>query len=487
MEHSRKLKQHLLSGVFLICSTTFITGCGYFDTGHTFSAFMGETRSVPDGDKVDFNNRHTPVLNPSNTNNPNADQSNAAPPPAPRMSASADMAPVSGRQVPLENQTRMASNNGPTTMMAPVAPVTVSSPPALPTSVVAKPIATAPKSYASADAVPAPVITSSTAFYNPSVPRAIAPMQMAQNTDNTAPIVLTKPNISVTATAANNDVPPPPRPSAVISGSDMDLSQPKPSLATVPPVPLVPTKDQNTAQYNSLVGDQGQAEHARQQLMDNSDATVMTSPQTGQLVDNPATAPAKPQGGFNHWLNNLFSSDTKKQPSGSEDFPSRPPSQATTFEQPVPPAAVATQPPAPRIVENDVSAPPAPFAPPPPAQPVAAPAAHVMAPKMLMAAPPTAPVSASAPSITSAPATSAEDLPPVHLVPPMAQPVSPVATKAASPTSSGLPDVSQLSSTPDASVNLVPPSQDSGSAQGRFLPDSRYATRRGQDADDSSN
>ena len=57
----------------------------------------------------------------------------------------------------------------------------------------------------------------------------------------------------------------------------------------------MPSKDQTASQFNSLVNDQGQSEADRQKLMNKPDATVMTSPQTGQLVDNAATATAPVQ------------------------------------------------------------------------------------------------------------------------------------------------------------------------------------------------
>jgi hypothetical protein len=62
----------------------------------------------------------------------------------------------------------------------------------------------------------------------------------------------------------------------------------------------------------------------------------------------------------------------------------------------------------------------------------------------------------------------------VHLTPPPASTNVPT-----------LPDVSQVSGAPETPVSLTPPSEGAASAQPRYLPDSRYAARRGS-ADDSS-
>jgi hypothetical protein len=124
-----------------------------------------------------------------------------------------------------------------------------------------------------------------------------------------------------------------------------------PALASVPPAPQYPPKAENAAEFNSLTAERELSEAQRQELMNNQNATVMTSPQTGQMVENPAEAnapapmsspvyppaytaapqpvsppapvpaqvPASPpagasnsDGGFSAWLNNMFSSDSAK-------------------------------------------------------------------------------------------------------------------------------------------------------------------------------
>ena len=89
------------------------TGCG-LDSGHTLGDLLGEDRTLPDGDDVNFSNRHTPVLNPS-TNRPmvsmpDASESVAPAGMNPMPSASSAFMPHAGRTVPLENQNVLAGN-----------------------------------------------------------------------------------------------------------------------------------------------------------------------------------------------------------------------------------------------------------------------------------------------------------------------------------------------------------------------------------------
>jgi len=253
-----------------------------------------------------------------------------------------------------------------------------------------------------------------------------------------------------------------------------------PSLADIPPVPTHTPKDQSTAEFRALAGDHDASEAGRKQLMSDSSATVMTSPQTGQLVNNPdaATMPqmqpatpayvatsapapnpvpapapqqAKDDGGFNSWLHNLLPSDNT--------------SNAAPANAPV----EAKQTPA----EN-----------PTPAQ----------APHELMATAP-APTPAPMPYASFSPSVPDEALAnapmePIHLHPPTASPSEEVAAEPVHlhpPAASSFNDLAQSSGADMAAepVMLTPPAADS---QTHYLAESRYAARRMYvPADDNSN
>ncbi len=131
-----------------------------------------------------------------------------------------------------------------------------------------------------------------------------------------------------------------------------------PSLTTVPLKPETPPKEKLKSELNSLTAEQKTTDSERNGFMHDSSATVLTSPQTGQLVDNPAdampaanaannAAPAEtaagagasahhpPQNsgpaatvvasdtesstGFGVWLHNLFTADKKTVSGGTQD------------------------------------------------------------------------------------------------------------------------------------------------------------------------
>lgn len=505
MEYSSAFKRRLLSATFLIMSTALVAGCG-FDAGHVMGDMFGDTRTLPDNDTVNFDNRHTPILNPSG-NSPASgsmpdsmgDQGNAAPvsghtPKNHDSSSAAASAPyayntsaASGRQVPVENQTLFAGNApAPAVMSAPTQPVMASSMPAAP--VTATPL---PPSQAS------------------------SPTEGAASIAEEAPIVLKKP-------AGAEEIPAP------VASGDIELSGSKyPSLASVPPAPPAPAKDQSAAQLNGLVADQGKSEAERQQLMNNPGATVMTSPQTGQVVDNAATAtaptqpvesgsvfapvasepaqasasaapvPAKSQGGFNGWLHGLFNKDqtptaantaSASSPQNTMDstptaapaarevapnvilgnappFPPAPSAAPDSFAQPVPQASLASVPPTAADISPVAAGTPLP-------QPVAAAPAPATPPFAVDASPP---AQAGMPTVVPVTPQAAVDAS-------MQQPTIPPV-----PSTSGLPDISQISGAPEAPVSLVPPSSAAGASPSQqYLPDSRYAARRAQDGSDSS-
>jgi|GEM_PF-1017191 len=113
-----------------------------------------------------------------------------------------------------------------------------------------------------------------------------------------------------------------------------------PTLASVPQAPVRTPKENINNQFSNLSTERVNSENTRTQLMNNQNATVMTSPQTGKLVASPdnaiasvnlpsgnlATTPQvkmvsntsdtpKSDGNFNGWLNNLFSGDKAKMKS----------------------------------------------------------------------------------------------------------------------------------------------------------------------------
>jgi len=435
MEYNSKFKRRLLSGTFLVLSVALVTGCG-FDTGHVFGDMMGETRTVPDNDTVNFGNRHTPVLNPG-TNAPMSDAGAPAPAAvanntvvayAPPPSVPYDTAAGSGRRVPVENENVLAGNAAPATMSAPVAPVVAA--------------ANAPVTAPAAEVVPAPVAS--------------------------------------TAAAPASDYP---------------------SLASVPPAPIAPPREQATAQMNSMVADQGQSEAARQQLINNSGATVMTSPQTGQLVDNAANAVAPvqpapmdmgaapvaapqpvqanaapapaPKTGFNSWLHNLFGGDENASAASADNMASAPSA-------------------APSEVAPNVMVGTAPAFPPTPTQEAVAPSPGAAMPVAIGTPLPQPTDATSASSVAGAPHVEMDVSAPPAALPVTAAPpdqgvvvLTPPPASASAGTSA-LPDVSQISGVNDQQppVSLVPPSQASSSSQ-HLLPEARYATRRGADGYDS--
>lgn len=445
MQHTSKFNRHLLSGTILVLSVV-MTGCG-LDSGHVMGDLMGDSRTVPDEGKVNFSNRHTPILNPGNTASVTVVDSagdNASP------SSMAYSAPMpgsyptvtAGRRMPVENESILAGNTPPT-MSAPTAPVM-------------------------AAPMPAPV---------PVAAATVQPMQ---------------PQPAMNSAQA---VPPP-----VLATSSMPNSYP--TLASVPAAPPVPEMGQANAQMNAMVSDQNQLEAARHQLMTDPNATVMTSSQTGQLVDNPAMASAPmqqlpadnaalppplmapqpsaevasasavpaPQPKSEGWLSRIFGGDDDSaqnatvapaqtpevvagnasmiadMPSGTEIAPN-----VILGEAPPFPGTEAT---APADAVQPVSG--VAIAATPPAQPMTQ--AAPVQPELAMATPPSGVVTLD----TSAqPAPAPTDV--VHLTPPP-------------PTSSSvstLPDVSQVSASGDEPVTLVPPSHPSR----RVLPASRYASR----------
>ncbi|MEI7668947.1 MAG: hypothetical protein WCJ33_02565 [Pseudomonadota bacterium] len=231
-------------------------------------SFFAPERTLPDGSKTTFENRHTPILNNDNAGG-------------------------SKRSVPNEN---------------------------------------------------------STGLKNSSVNNAY-PANISENTPP-QPAVMNSPVVPVT----ENNVP-------QLPANNSNNSSKYPVLANVPQTPVIPSKDKIKNDFGVLNQQQTTSEANRKNLMENSSATVMTSPKNGQLVDNPATAginnnnqiqsqndlatpPAnitdvksmditkkplpeinsknneltentKSDSGFSAWLNNTFSSDKKPQPNST--------------------------------------------------------------------------------------------------------------------------------------------------------------------------
>jgi hypothetical protein len=264
-----------------------------------------------------------------------------------------------------------------------------------------------------------------------------------------------------------------------------------------------------------MSADRNVSESGRKQLMSDPTATVMTSPQTGQLVDNasdavapaatavpvpviaqsapqpspatPATTPqtAKEEGGFNNWLHHLFPSDdqgnTVRAKTVVREVPpenSASPAIASGTLSATPPHDLMADTAAPVVASVQPSAPPAVDALPassevihlvPPApQPAAAPDNSAQAALPLTVAP-SPPVAADA----SVQQPASAEMEPVHLHPPTSMAADADAMPATNAASEG-------------TIALVPPST---SSQTHYLADSRYAARRMQapSADDSNN
>jgi len=286
-----------------------------------------------------------------------------------------------------------------------------------------------------------------------------------------------------------------------------------PALADVPPVPAHTPGAQSSAELNQMNTQHNLAESTRKDVMSDQSATVMTSPQTGQLVDNPANASApqdpsmkafiaaptpvadatpvaaepaaaavatpapEKQTGFTGWLHNLFSSD-KTQDTAQIPVRKAPVENADAATMPIGVPAAPDAAPRDLMAAANVPALQAET----PAQPMA-PAASVVdiaQPVMQPAsapqiAPALAPVQTAEPApMASAPAAQA-DLEPVHLHPPVAaQSVgdTPQTDVASQNTAGASPDA-------DAPVHLVAPKNavNPSAASTHYLPDSRYAAR----------
>jgi hypothetical protein len=431
MSHCDKIVKML--GMALV-ATTFLSGCSTISK--VTDDLFGRTRTLPDDAKVDFGNRHSPVMNPGSSQNvPLGDSSSLE-------NNSSSNVVSSGRKVPVENNNLSANAPAPTVMSAPVAPVTAAAP-------------TAPNNI-----VQAPINTM----------------------------------------AAKDEFP---------------------ALASVPPAPKLPPKENNTKDFNSLAADREISESARKELMNNQAATVMTSPQTGQLVDNAAEAQA-PQApsltppvlvastpqpaptlasapqptpaahsdtGFNHWLHNLFVSDKTKTPTqiakpADNVLPAPTPmvvAEAPASQQPI--AAQPASAPFPEIPHEEVvydNQPTAPLpagAPVAMAQPVVNPAPVVSAPAMPAAPPPVAAEIPAPTPVLAVPPPSQAELEPVHLHPP---------TSSADSSVSAADTAQMADQSADQPIKLVAPKTSGGVSQARYLADSRYASRRTR-TDDSSN
>lgn len=144
-----------------------------------------------------------------------------------------------------------------------------------------------------------------------------------------------------------------------VAATTMDNANSYPALASVPQKPDVPPSAELGGNMNSLIAQQKTSDTARANLMSDPNVTVMTSPQTGQLVANaadamppaapatpstaqppatliadatqpaaqntaaPAAAPDTSDKSFGSWLHNLFSSDSKPADSASANAPAQ--------------------------------------------------------------------------------------------------------------------------------------------------------------------
>lgn len=104
---------------------------------------------------------------------------------------------------------------------------------------------------------------------------------------NMYPIVTKSPVVPVAAAEMAAPVP-------VVSVSPANATG-FPPLASVPPVPQHPSKVSIQNGFGDLTSQQKTSESERANLMNDPNVTVMTSPKTGQVVDNPADAAFVPK------------------------------------------------------------------------------------------------------------------------------------------------------------------------------------------------
>ncbi len=269
-----------------------------------------------------------------------------------------------------------------------------------------------------------------------------------------------------------------------------------PTLADVPPAPVVrPHKNEAENTVRALTLQRDSAETARQALLSNPDATVMTSPKTGQLANNTASsafvatpaqaaaisvppaplppptaidAPAEPakaaasqQSGVNGWLHHWFGGEDAKTDTATASR--KKPSQNVIT--PTTPAVIVSEkapmPPAPENTANEKSRWTA----------TSVPAPEIIPQKQEAIMPPVKIV----PDVAHDPAPS---LPPVSDAA-----FEPVRLHPPSAASDAALDSGQMMM-PEASVQLTPPAAlKKGSISGHYLSGSRYAERRTYEAD----
>ncbi len=306
------------------------------------------------------------------------------------------------------------------------------------------------------------------------------PIENNSNNPAPAPISPTSMNDTVAPVQTANIAPMP-------TASTPDNST-YPTLASVPPVPPHPTQAQNKSDFNTMMADRDATNSESKNLMNDTNATVMTSPQTGQLVTNAETAtpqpvvPAQPvvadvtpppaapapvvtkessDTGFNGWLHSIFGSPDKK--------PSEMASENAVRKTPVENIEAENAP-------ITVSA-PQPVAQQPAVQPISQPVTASSEP--LPFAAPTS-VAPAAPSVTAT-APVAQNTTPAAL--PSTAQLSEPPVVLHEPTSYGsgatsnepLPSTSALQDPP---INLVPPSGTGTYSNTRYIADSRYAAMR---------
>jgi hypothetical protein len=413
-----------------------------------YDSQIGVNRTLPEGSTQDFSNRHAPILNNSMNNNPGDEKEN-------RDIFSPNNAQ---RRVPVENATSPSSDNGVIYMKPP---------------------------SDTASAAPVPKVTAS---YTPATSVAAPSSEAAAvvAAANAAPAPLMPPRAPVAVSSAKNAYP---------------------SLASVPPTPATTPKEQSAAELKELTARQAISENGRKKLMDDPNATVMTSPSTGQLVQHPETASinpdivmsgvpatqsvqqpkqiasaqnvqpqqqanAKGDQSFNSWLHGVFNENDKpapaKPPVNVAALPPAPPYPGAPVDYAPPAAGEAAAPMEPVHLHPPVMASDIAPATPPAMEPV-----HLHPPVVTAEVPPPQPmpeplVVPAAPAVRAD--ATASQMEPVHLHAPGS--LAPKSLTSQSPSAEMASNVGS-----DETVNLVPPA---AAAQVHYLPESRYAARRMQ-------
>ncbi len=477
-----------------LMATCALTSCAM---PKAFSDIMGDERYLPEGSTQTFGTPRRPILNPLHNapRSPEQDEtahSYNAPSDRPLTVASAPVSGGAERRVPTDNAAILSGNAVPapasTAIPAPAAMAMTTPVTGVDEALARKPIAAveAPAAVAPA-AIPEEPTEGIIKLIPPSSPNpsaqgqqssAAASMPVTATTpvETMEPVVRTRPAVDAVASTPADAAP-----------------TSYPSLASIPDAPEATPATQIASDIRALEDERRETQTASQQLMNDPSSTVLTSPSTGQLASNAATAPvaATPAAPAHQetWLNNLLGPADKKAEEAKQAEADRKAAETVA-------AALAETAPQ----QQDLTIPPAPGALPAitnEQQTATTPAPSVL--DQLASAAPSTPTSAAATTAPVAAATVPE------LTPPAAAPANETAAVVAAANAAQAPAAG--ASTPASAmdtVKLTPPvnvaeatavkadkeltdiveqpvaeeAQPLPAKKVEYLPESRYAKRR---------